>query len=145
MLLGFHSPESVLLHNLIYPLPQAWKVMLISKQGQKNNRDISGLETFSILVPPKLLEEHQPRSLHLVVHCQLTLHSNSHKNEINPSTAVRTKCYSLAHARTTAQQGWSFSKPNSLPGVWTNSFLPGRKIGENWKSLRGLTLVKRLE
>lgn len=111
--------------------------MLIPKQRQNNNRDIFGLKKFSIQVPPKapqhVFEQHQLLSLHLVVHCQLTLHSHSHQNKINPPTAVRTKCYSFAHA----QQGWSFPEPKLLPVARCNEQTAWYQE-ENWGKVEKL-------
>lgn len=113
--------------------------MLISKQGQNSSRAIFGIKKFSIQAPPKAA---QPLFLHLVVLCQLTLHPNSHQNKISPSRAVRARWDSLAHARTMhSKDGASLNHTQcQWRGVSTR-----RKIGENWKSLHGLPVIKRLE
>lgn len=139
MVLLFPSPEPILTHDLTYPLPQTWRAMLISKQGAKQwQAHFWGLTHFPLGSHQSrhttyLKREHQQLSQHLPVCFPFTLHSKRHKNKVNPSAAVRTEGYFLAHAGTTAWQGWSFPLCR-CQGVWANSLLPEEKRGKTGKA-----------
>lgn len=86
---------SFLLHDLTYPLAQTWREMLVSKEGKATTGTFLGLNLFPLRVPPEqphcTFKEHQQLSPLSAIHHEFTLHSNSCKNKMESSAAVRNK------------------------------------------------------
>lgn len=138
---------SFLLHDLTYPRAQTWREMLVSKQSKATTGTFLGLNLFPLWVPPEqphcTFKEHQHLSPLSAIHHEFALRSNSCKNKMESSAAVRNKGFFPC----SCWERWSFPVLNSLQVSrrMSKHLAVRRKTEGNQKSLHDLSVIKRLE